>query len=222
MTSFHVKTTSVAVSGSPSLHRKPGRNLSVHVFWSGSTFQDSARAGPGSCVTRSICISGAKRSRISSSEARSVASKGLNVMGAPRVASVRRPPGWPGSHWATSGAVSAWPAGRRAEVFFPQPHANKSTAGKTTSSRRKMFMRFRDGDSRLECSPQGRAREIREIPGNPVLVRHPEDAGEQDFVCNIREGSTPEEHLPAAPPIRILRVEQPLARLRQIHLQQQI
>src|SRR6266436_5356769 len=41
MISFHVKTTSSALNGLPSLQRTPWRSLNVHVFWSGSTDQDS-------------------------------------------------------------------------------------------------------------------------------------------------------------------------------------
>ena len=80
MMSFQVKTTSSAVSGSPSLQRTPWRSLKVHVFWSGATDHDSASPGPGCCVAQSRLTSGAKSRRMTASDAPSKATEGIECL----------------------------------------------------------------------------------------------------------------------------------------------
>src|SRR6476469_9760220 len=98
MTEFQVKTTSSAVNGCPSLQRTPWRSLKVHVRLSAATDQDSARPGPGSSVAQSMLTSEAKRRRATRSDAESLTSSGLKVLGRAGNARVSSPPGRPGSH----------------------------------------------------------------------------------------------------------------------------
>src|SRR5262245_14368969 len=59
---LYVKTTSLALKGSPSLHFKPGRRLKVNVRASGEAVHDSARRG--SYSYRSLTISRASSIRV--------------------------------------------------------------------------------------------------------------------------------------------------------------
>src|SRR6185503_12772727 len=92
-----VNVTSSAVSGLPSLQRRPFLNLNVQVFLSSATDHDSASPGATSKVFMSIRNSVAWRNPMMSVEDDSLAVMGLNVLGSPKVDITRRPPGWPGS-----------------------------------------------------------------------------------------------------------------------------
>src|ERR1017187_931844 len=128
MMSFQVKTTSSAVSGSPSLQRTPWRSLNVHAFWSGATDHVSARPGPGSCVTQSTFTREAYSKRMMPSDAPSIEKRGLNVLGLALAAITRRPPSWTGSPLAMSGDAGRGCAGPRFTASdLPQP-ASASTA----------------------------------------------------------------------------------------------
>src|SRR6185503_19421900 len=130
----HVNTTSSAVSGFPSLHRSPFRNLNVHVFSSGSTFQLSASQGVTSCLAMSKFRKPANRNRVISVEEDSFAVRGLKVFGSPKVAITRRPPRCPGSHLATSGGSGSGPCAVDpvdSLDFFPQPATTRPRSPRT-------------------------------------------------------------------------------------------
>src|SRR5208282_3530442 len=103
MTSFHVKTTSSAVNGSPSLQRRFFRNLNVHVLPSGEFVHDCASPGRTSCEGTSKFSNPQNKKRPMSMDDASSAVIILNVLGSPTSSTMSRPPGTPGSQLTTTG-----------------------------------------------------------------------------------------------------------------------
>src|SRR5579859_561878 len=103
MMSFHVKTTSSAVSGAPSLQRRFFRNLKVHVLPSGEFVHQSARPGftvwlGTSKFNRAQNINRPMYREDSSSDMRK-----LKVFGSRSSQMINFPPRIPGAQLATTG-----------------------------------------------------------------------------------------------------------------------
>src|SRR5471032_2614879 len=103
MTSFQVKITSSAVSGSPSLQRRFFRSVNVHVLPSGEFVHDSASPGTICCDGTSKFNSDQNMKRPMSMDDDSFAMMKLNVFGSPISETMNLPPKFPGSHSTTTG-----------------------------------------------------------------------------------------------------------------------
>src|SRR2546425_9610820 len=90
--------------------------------------QDWAKPGVSSWLVRFILTREAFNSRMTPSEAASLARIGLKVLGLAAAPISKRPPGLPGSHWAIRAeGGKGWPAGLGADCL-PQPARATSNA----------------------------------------------------------------------------------------------
>src|SRR5579863_5558923 len=140
MTSFQVKTTSCAVSGTPSLHNKLVCRWNVHVLLSDATSHLLARPGRGFWVVASEFKSPENMKRRMSRDDDSLAVMGLKVFGSAKVETVSRPPKMPG--WGRLVAAGSGLMLAGVSFLLPQPDSRPTAKIPRAKRRtvRKAFM----------------------------------------------------------------------------------